>query len=131
MTNSLYIGKLIYSLLTEDSELSSIIYQKVYPLVADNNTTFPYVVYQRNGLQNKQSTKDGYCEDSCNYTVVAVSNKYDEVIEIANHIRRILERLTIVTDDVTLYNNKLIGADEQYSDNAYIQRLNFQCTINN
>lgn len=126
MTNSLLIGKLIYQLLSENLDT-----EKIYPLVAENGTTYPYIVYYRTNVSIQGISKDGYCEDTCNYTVATISDKYNESVEIANQIRGILEKKRIVTNDLVIFDNKLVGATERFNKDAYIQELYFECKINN
>lgn len=126
MTNSLLIGKLIYAKLNQALQT-----EKIFPIVAENGTTFPYLVYKRTGLDNKTFTKDGGCEDSCSYSITIVSDKYDESVELANEVRRTLEKPKIVTADLVINNNRLISANEEWANNAYLQELTFNCNISN
>lgn len=126
MTNSLLIGKLIYSKLNQGLQTTNI-----YPIVAENGTTFPYIVYKRTNLSNTTFTKDGICEDSCDYSITIVSDKYDEGVELAHEVRRIMEKPNLVSNDIAINNNRLMGANEEWANDAYLQTLNFQCKINN
>lgn len=130
MTNSILIGKVIYNTLIEDDVIQSYVGSRVFPLVAEQSTTFPFIVYYRNGVQNTNYTKDGYSEDSVEFTVIAVSNKYDSSLMIANQIRKVLEKKKITSEDMVITNIRLVDIDESWSDNSYIQTLNFLCTVN-
>lgn len=55
----LEVGKVIYSLLTNDKELNKLINKKVYPLIADADTTFPFIVYKRTSV-DPTTSKDVY-----------------------------------------------------------------------
>ncbi|WP_019539802.1 DUF3168 domain-containing protein [Proteiniphilum acetatigenes] len=52
------IGKTIYNLLSSDTDVTDVVDDKIYPLVADINTTFPFIVYRKNSY-NPDYTKDG------------------------------------------------------------------------
>ena len=130
MTNSILIGKTIYNKLLEDETIQSYVNGKIFPLVAEQSTTFPFIVYYRNGIQTINYTKDGYGEDSVEFTVIAVSDKYNVSLMIANQIRKVLEIRKIESEDMLLTNIRLVGIDESWSENTYIQTLNFQCTVN-
>lgn len=131
MINTLLIGKVIYKMLSQDSVLQGLVGDKIYPIVAENSTTFPYIVYFRTAIQNLGITKDGYIEDLCNYSIIVVSNDYEQSLEIANNVRRVMQGLKIDAEFITIYNNKLISAEENYSDDAFVQRLNFECKVSN
>ena len=130
MTNSILIGKAIYNVLMEDETIQSYVSGRVFPLVAEQSTNYPFIVYWRNSVQSVNYTKDGYGEDSVDFTVLAVSDKYQVSIFIANLIRMVLEKRRIISEDMLITNVRLVGIDESWSDNAYIQTLNFQCTVN-
>lgn len=46
----LSIGKVVYSILSSDNSLREIISNKIYPLIADEGTTFPFIIYSRIGI---------------------------------------------------------------------------------
>ena len=56
MIDTLNLGKYIYS------KLSQIEGVKSYPLIADNDAKFPFIVYKRENLVSN-GCKDGYYED--------------------------------------------------------------------
>ena len=131
MTNSIFIGKYIYYALTESSEVSQYVVFKVFPIVAEQGTEYPFIVYRRNNIQNSQNTKDGFNEDSVDFDVIVVSDKYDESIEIANAVRKVLEKKKRVFGDMLITNTVMQGISEDFVENAYVQTLNFSCTVEN
>lgn len=126
MVNSILIGKTIYKLLTESDELKEYVGNKIYPLVADENVSFPFVIYYRTNIKNL-TNKDGYYEDEVSFSVIVVSNKYLESLEIANIIRSIFEKRQLTED---IYNVTVEDIDEDFRENAYIQQLYFNCKMN-
>lgn len=54
---SLEIGRIIKNILSQDEELSRQVGSKIFPLVADKGTSFPFIVYRRDGL-TPSSNKD-------------------------------------------------------------------------
>lgn len=121
MINSLKLGSYIYSLLSDiDTKC------KVYPLVADNDAKFPFIIYKRVGLFDS-TTKDGYTnEDTLNYEIKVVTDTYQKGIDIANDVRRAIEHGDKTYSDMTIEDIRLINATEDYMENAFIQTLNFQ-----
>lgn len=127
MVNSILIGKTIYKLLTDSDELKNYVDNKIYPLIADDGVTFPFIIYYRTSIRNTVC-KDGYYEDEVSFSIIAVSNSYIQSLEIANIIRNIFEKKKL-TD--TIYNCTVEDIDEDYRDNAYVQQLDFNCKITN
>lgn len=116
MTNSILAGKVIYQRLRGISGLDG----RIYPVVAEQSTVYPFAIYYKTGLSGNVQTKDYYSEDSLNFTVAVVSDKYYQSCEIANDARRELEKRRIEGQDMVLYDVRLLGIDESYEDNAYV-----------
>lgn len=127
MTDSILIGKHIYKLLSENEELKGHINDKVFPIIAEDGTTFPFVIYERNSIKGNYC-KDGLIEDEVSFGIMVVSLSYLESIEIAQIIRKIFDKNKLLGD---IYNCRLETINEDYRDNAYIQQLNFNCKIRN
>lgn len=130
MDNSLLIGKYIYRLLSEDEGLSgSVTPKKIFPLIANADTTYPFVVYSRTGL-SVQYCKDGLVEDTVEMQIIAVSDNYVESLEVANQIRKALELRRYKDDDIQIRECKLTSVYEEYMEDAFIQRMNFTIKTN-
>lgn len=128
MKNGLLIGRLIYKLLSESEQLSAI-KKKIFPLVANSDTTYPFIVYSRTSL-NVLYCKDGIVEDTIEVQVLAVSDNYVESLEVANKIRSILELMRYKDEDVCVTECKLSSVTEEFVEDAFVQRLNFTIKTN-
>lgn len=125
MINTLNIGKYIYSTISGDNQITC----KVYPLIADNDAKFPFIVYRRTGLVSG-TTKDGLTEDDVTVEIVIVSDKYSVGLDLAINVRNLLEKQSVVYEDIEINDTTLNLATEEYSDNSYIQRMQFDMKIN-
>lgn len=125
MINTLNIGKYIYSTITGCKQITC----KVYPLIADNNAKFPFIVYKRSNLVSG-TTKDGLTEDDVTVEIVIVSDKYSVGLDLAINVRNLLEKQSVVYEDIEINDTTLNLATEEYSDNSYIQRMQFDMKIN-
>ena len=116
------ISKIVYSTLSG-------ITHNIYPLIAENSTTFPFIVYSREGFST-EFCKDGNYEDTALVSIKVVASTYESSIKLAQDVR---ERLTLhnVHFDGLVINSEIDNAVESYSDNSYIQDLTFQIKINN
>lgn len=130
MDNSLLVGKYIYRMLSEDEVLSGkVTSRKIFPLVANADTTYPFIVYSRTGL-TVEYCKDGTVEDTVDFLILAVSDNYVESLEVANQIRSILENKRYKDDTIQISSIRLSSVQEEYMEDAYIQRLNFTIKTN-
>ena len=130
METSINIGKVIKDILYQDETLNNLVKNQVFPLIAEENTTFPFIVYRRNSIR-KASTKDYVNDEIASVDVVVASDKYAQSVEIAERVRFVLERGEYDGENFSVDNITLSNASEQYMQNTYIQTLTFEIEINN
>ena len=130
MTNSILIGKVIYSKLISNQLIADIVNDRVFPVIAEQTTTFPFIIYYRVSISNNLYNKDGSVEDTVVFSITVVSTNYNESAELANEIRKIFDKKQITNDIMRITDSRLIEIDESYEDNSYIQKLTFSCTVN-
>ena len=123
--HSLKVGKEIYSHLKENKSLTDIVGNKIYPIIVEKDTNYPFIVYKRSNVI-PDYTKDYHFKDYVIVDIICVSNHYVESVEIASLVRESLEDKRI--GDINSI--RLESADEDFIDDAYIQTLTFNLTIN-
>ena len=62
MNNSILIGKLIYERLSSNPELKEYVNDKIFPLIAEQETTFPYIAFSTDSI-TPYYTKGGNYEE--------------------------------------------------------------------
>ncbi len=102
---------------------------RIYPLIANSDTTYPYIVYKKTDIQSVIS-KDGLYQDNVSFTVTVVDQNYNTGCEIAQYVREALtvSRMNFM-DGQKLEDCRMVSIDEQFSDNVYVQTLIFECRI--
>lgn len=126
--STISFAKAINKLLSVDN-IKSVVNNKVYPLIASLNTTFPYIVFQR--TSTPYNTKDNLYQDNVNIEIIAVSDNYDKSVALAELIRNELEgKRNITIEEFRISAIKLIDSSESYSNDAYLQSLTFNFRIN-
>lgn len=129
MDNSILTGKYLRQILLENQELMKLITSdKIFPLIANADTTFPFIVYSRNNLIPTY-TKDGRVSNQLTYDFVIVSDKYIESLDIANAVRHALETYRWYDSNIHIDPIRLDQAYEETLDDAYLQRLQFSLTV--
>ena len=100
---------------------------KVFPIVSKEGTSYPFVVYRRNGIEVSY-TKDGKAGETVNVDIVVAAQSYAQSVGIADMVREAVEGKAFVLDNtLKVYNVHLAGADEEFFEdsNVYTQSLNF------
>lgn len=120
------IGKAIKSLLVSGLSKTDV-KNKIYPLIADEGTTFPFIIYRRNSI-TPESDKD-YTNDSVYIQIMIAANNYAESVDLAEKVRTSLIHKngtiqTIPVEDITLEDGS-----EEFIDNTFVQNLIFKITI--
>ena len=113
---SLQVGKAIYHILSNDSDVVDRVQNKIYPLIADVDTTFPFIVYKRTGIVPADSKDKFVYSEEVYVDVVVASDKYNESIEIADLVRTALLKGSYdgIKDIV------FTDADEDYLEDTFI-----------
>lgn len=112
--------KSIYKLLVANEDLVAIVKNRMFPLIANEDTVFPFIVYQRDSIY-AEYTKDGrYC-DNINISINIAATTYNQSIEIAELVRIAIEGKRI--DNINTI--RLISVNEDYLEDTYIQNLQF------
>lgn len=115
------IGKEINRMLKEGNVLK--VSSKIFPLVANPNTTFPFLVYRRIGYQPRNN-KD-YIGEMVTMEINIATETYNEGVLIANNVADILQgKETEIIQDI-----QLVNISEIYLQDTYIQNIQFQIEL--
>lgn len=131
MTNSILIPKYIYEKLSQSEELQKLVDGKIFPLVAENTTTFPFITYFRTGITPTSLTKDGYCEDEVSFVINIVDTNYSKTLQIAQLVRKIMETFKHKGEEYSITRTRITEVREDYIENAFVQTLYFSCYVEN
>lgn len=119
------IGKELTSILLNDDTVSADVGNKVFPLVANAGTTFPFIVYRRSSYR-PNNNKD-YEDEIVSVELAILSEKYENSVNIANHVADALNgKQTDLIETI-----KITNIFEDYQEDTYIQKLNIDIYINN
>lgn len=119
--NGLEIGKAIYKVLEDTTS--------VYPVVCDKDTNFPFIIYRRTGLTHA-NTKDRFSyQELATVEVVVAGSTYQQSLQIAKQVLGRMEHTRGLYEGISISEIKLVNAEEDYIEDAFIQRLTFQIEI--
>lgn len=124
---SLEVGSLVKSLITSMSVKKTLI-GKIYPSVAPDKTKYPFLVYKRTGV-TFDGDKDEYYR-SCDVTLdlIIVGDSYTQSLDIASSISDEMPTRTS-SNGFEVSEIMLTNASEDYVDDAYVQILTYNLTI--
>jgi hypothetical protein len=117
------IGKSLKTLLLSNQEVAETLTGKIFPLVAVEGTTFPFLVYRRSGYV-PGGNKD-FEDEVVTMELAILSDKYENSVNVADAVLTGLQGSNADINEV-----KIIGTSEEFSDDIYIQKLIINIYIN-
>lgn len=124
MSTGISVLKNIHELLSNSTLLTAKVGDKMFPLIALSDTTFPFIVYRKQS-NNIEYCKDGLIADNFSVEIIVASKTYFESVEIAEIVRATLELKKL--DNVKSI--RLFSTTEDYNEDTYIQYLTFDIKI--
>jgi len=124
------IGLAIYNILANDSDVTDITSTRIYPNVAKQSTTFPFLVYQTTGV-NPNDTKDGVSTvDGNSFEVLCFADSYTDSVDLSTKVRVALDRKSGTYNTIEVQSIQYEGSSEHFDiqgDNRgiYVQSLSF------
>ncbi|MBF1400188.1 tail completion protein gp17 [Prevotella histicola] len=129
---SLELGRVIISILQQDKELRKQVGSKIFPLVADKGTSFPFIVYRRDSL-TPSSNKDRLVYDTqVRMSMIIASSDYMQGLDICSKVIDVLlssQGRTIGGLEIT--DLELQDTSEEYREDTFLQLLSITVNIKN
>ena len=129
---SLELGRVVKSILLQDEELSRQVGSKVFPLVADKGTSFPFIVYRRDGLTPSTNTDKLVFDTQVRMSLIVASSDYRQGLEICSKVIDVLlasQGRTIGGLEIT--DLELQDTSEEYREDTFLQLLSITVNIKN
>ena len=117
---SISVNKHIYNLLINDETLNKLVGKKIYPLVAEESVTYPFIIFTKDSAYANY-TKDLLTFDTVTISIAIAAVNYFETVQIAERVRQILENHR----DGYFFNIQLENVSEDFVEDTYIQQLQF------
>lgn len=119
------IGQEIRQIILSSNSVKNAVGTKIYPLVATQGTTFPFIVYRRNGY-SPNTNKDFNHSENVYIEIVVIATNYEESVRIANDIADVL----IATNETeNIENIKVTNIAEDYISDSYTQKINLEVEL--
>ena len=117
------IGLEIRNAILSSTAVKNAVGTKVFPLIANAGTTFPFVVYRRSSY-SPQSDKDVLSE-SVYMEIAIICNNYEQSVTIANDVADAL----IQYESDTIEEIKVTNISEEFISDSFVQKVNLQIDL--
>ena len=124
---SLSVGAIIRAVLLENADVASRT-NKIFPVVTDS-AELPYILYRRAGLESNPQKSGQPGTDYVELEILCFAKRYSESVELAEAVRAALDYVSATHDDMRMRSCYLIGGEESYQADAYVQQLVFSVKI--
>ena len=108
------IGNYIYS------NIGDLVNTHCYPLIADQSTEYPFIIYRSNSTA-PNSSKDGIYEWEHNVEISIVDEEYDSCCQI---LENVINRLLAMEDNAPIAEVAIDTINEDFIENAYVKTVN-------
>ena len=110
------VGKAIYYLLTNASDVTEIVGTRIFPEVAQQDADLPYIVYNVSNNEPSDTKKAPSKLDTADVEVNCFATNYSQVIDMGVAVRAALDRVKGTYSGVNVqsvqYVNEIIDFDE-------------------
>lgn len=117
-TQKFKAGTTIRKILLDTPSIASVINNNIYPIIAPDNTSGSFIIYQRDQY-SKERTKQGVYNEICVIYLTVVCEGYEESQKLAIEIDKALEAYTEAEI-------RLTDSTEDFAEGKYIQVLKFE-----
>ena len=124
MESSISINKHIFSILTSDKSLKEMVGTKIFPIVADDDVKFPYIILERTSI-SPYTYKGGVGYDKVTFQIKIADSDYINTINIAEKVRELLELRT----SNSFKRIEFSSCNEDFINDTYRQTLQFIAII--
>ena len=90
MESSISVIKHIFRILSSDKTLNEMVGNKIFPIIAENDITFPFILVTRTSI-TPITFKTGVAVDKVTFQVVIEDVDYFRTVNIAEKVRELLE----------------------------------------
>lgn len=124
MESSISVIKHIFRILSSDKTLNEMVGTKIFPIVADDDVKFPYIILERTSI-TPFTYKGGVAYDKATFQIKIADSDYINTINIAEKVRELLELKT------SSYFKRIefSSCNEDFMNDTYRQTLQFIAII--
>ena len=117
------VGKELVNILNGSSAVKTALGNKIFPLIAVPNTTFPFMVYRRS-YYTPENNKD-YEGEKVGVEMVICATRYEDGVDIADKVATAVNHArTNMIDDIEITN-----ISENYVEDTFTQQVNIEITL--
>ena len=124
MESSISVIKHIFRILSSDKTLNEMIGNKIFPIIAENDITFPFILVTRTSI-TPITFKTGVAVDKVTFQVVIEDVDYFRTVNIAERVRELLE----LRHSEYFKRIEFTNCYEDFMNDAYKQTLHFSAMI--
>jgi len=130
MINSILLPQIVYDKLSNDATIVSLVGNKVFPLIADYGTQFPYIAFSAGEIVPYYD-KDGAYENDAVIEFVVASKDYFNALTIANAVRSLFEKKLYSNANLSINDCIVKSVSEAYDDAAqcFVKRISFSFSV--
>lgn len=126
-------GQAIYNILSNDTAVNSAVSGRIYPDRAEEDASFPYLVYNMIGDTPLNQKSGGAAVDLVSFQITALAKNFDDTEDITDKVRSALESQTGSFAGHDVAGITFDSAQNLFDEDAYVHlgTTDFTLFINN
>ena len=123
------IGAFIYKTLHDNFNVENSIGDKIFPMVAEQGTALPYVVYQAIGVEPVRTKYRRPKQNKIDIQITCYHDRYDKATLIMRGVRALLEGYKGERSNISINNIVFTNSRDMYDKEAKVMGLSMDFKI--
>ncbi|RHO65979.1 DUF3168 domain-containing protein [Parabacteroides sp. AF48-14] len=128
---ALEVGRVIKLLLLQNTEVSKLIGKNIFPVVAPEQTEYPFLLYERTNVSPSYTKDRKSFSDSVRVIVTIVCAEYEQSVDVVRAVFKALQGRRGVFEGIDVDEIRMINSNEEFQDDCIIQYIEFEVEIIN
>lgn len=125
------VGRIIKLLLLQNAEVLDLIGKKIFPIVAPENTEYPFLLYVRTGVSPAYTKDRKSISDTVRLGLTVACAEYEQSVDIVGAVFKALQCRSGTFDGIEVEEIRMVNSDEDFQDDCFMQNIEFEVDINN
>lgn len=126
--NNIKIGSVIVDIILDNEDIKNTIDSRIYPLIADNSATFPFILYRRSSATNADN-KDIHCDNYAYMELMVVTDSYETGVDLAVMVENQLKGKRGTFNSIPIGDISIPDSFEDYISGSYVQYLKLKIKV--
>lgn len=125
------IFKAIYDILSKETDITTLVSNRIYPLRVAQGEPMPSIVYQLTGKTPANSKCNVSALDLCSFQITVIAEKYETTDLLSSYLRVALDKYRGDLKNSNIDKINMVNETDDYDDDAqlFIKRIDYDLRL--